>query len=186
MYLVLRPPWGSRAPSAPPADAPVVATAPDDAKAAAKKKRPRHGGPGRPGSPGGTDEDEPEPPPLSDADRRLEWRGEEVSVPTTRLDMGTAADARPLDDSEINSTIVNQSGPVRDCVVQSATGTDLRATITIKMLVDGKGHVTKSRVEAPHYLFEHGLLTCAQRALGRMVFPPTHAPTLVTLPVNLG
>ena len=59
------------------------------------------------------------------------------------------------------------------------------ATITVKLLVDGNGRVTRSRLQAPRYLFEHGLLGCAQRALGRMKFPATGAPTLVTLPVNL-
>jgi hypothetical protein len=70
--------------------------------------------------------------------------------------------------------------------VQGATGTDLRGTITVKLLVDGHGQVTRSRVQAPHYLFEHGLLGCTQRALGRIHFPATGAASLVTLPVNLG
>jgi len=183
MYLVLRPPWGSRGGTSAPGDAAVVAVA-DDAKSDAKKKKPRSGT-GKPGT-AGTVDDDVEPIQLTDTDRRLEWRGEDVAIPTTRLDMGGKTDARPLEDSEINSTILAQSGPVRDCVVASAMGTDLRATITIKMLVDGRGKVTKSRVEAPRYLFEHGLLSCAQKALSRMVFPPSGAPTLVTLPVNLG
>jgi hypothetical protein len=46
--------------------------------------------------------------------------------------------------------------------------------------------VTRSRLEAPRYLFERGLLGCAQRALGRLRFPATGAPTLVTFPVHLG
>jgi hypothetical protein len=70
--------------------------------------------------------------------------------------------------------------------VQGATNTDLRATITVKLVVDRGGRVTRSRVQAPHYLFEHGLLGCTQRALGRMHFPATGAATLVTLPINLG
>jgi hypothetical protein len=107
-------------------------------------------------------------------------------VPAQKIDMGAGGDARKLDDSEINSTVSGQTGGVRDCVVQGATGTDLRATITIKLLVDGTGRVTKSRLQAPHYLFDKGLLGCAQRALGRMRFPASGAPTLVTFPVNLG
>ncbi|HEX7994239.1 MAG TPA: hypothetical protein VF506_09975, partial [Streptosporangiaceae bacterium] len=59
-------------------------------------------------------------------------------------------------------------------------------TITVKLLVDGRGRVTRSRIQAPHYLFEHGLLGCTQRALGRMHFPATGGATIVTLPVNLG
>jgi len=95
-------------------------------------------------------------------------------------------EARPLDDGEINQTINSQAGGVKDCVVAGATGTDLRATITVKLVVDGRGRVTRSRVHAPHYLFEHGLLGCVQRAAGRMHFPATGGPTVVTLPVNLG
>ena len=75
---------------------------------------------------------------------------------------------------------------MRDCVVSGATNTDLRATITVKMLVDGTGHVAKSRVQAPHYLFEHGLLGCAQKALGRLRFPAVGGATVVTLPITLG
>ena len=53
----------------------------------------------------------------------------------------------------------------------------LQADITIKLIVDGTGRVTTSRLQAPHYLFEKGLLGCAQRALGRMRFPSRGAPT---------
>jgi hypothetical protein len=100
--------------------------------------------------------------------------------------MAGGGESRPLDGGEINNTIASQSGGVRDCVVQGATNTDLRATITIKLVVDGNGRVTKSKLQAPRYLFEKGLLNCAQRALGRMKFPSTGAPTAVTFPINLG
>jgi hypothetical protein len=89
-------------------------------------------------------------------------------------------------DGEINQTVSSQAGGVRDCVVQGATGTDLAATITVKLLVDGHGRVTRSRIQAPHYLFEHGLLGCTQRALARMHFPAAGGATIVTLPVTLG
>ena len=59
------------------------------------------------------------------------------------------------------------------------------ATITVKMVVDAGGHVTRSKLQAPHYLFEHGLLACVKGALGRFHFPSTGMPTLVTMPVNL-
>jgi hypothetical protein len=70
--------------------------------------------------------------------------------------------------------------------VQAALDTDLRATITVKLLVDGRGRVSRTRIQAPHYLFEHGLLGCTQRALGRVHFPAVGGATIVTLPVNLG
>jgi len=192
MYLVLRPPWGGGA-VATPVDAGVVSMAPPDAGSATKgkKKRKRTRPPGTVATPGVPEEEEyyeeTEPlPVLTDADRRLEWRGEDVTLPPTKLDMSGGSEPRKLDDNEINSTISSQAGGVRDCVIQGATNTDLRATITVKLVVDGNGKVSKSKIQAPHYLFEKGLLGCVQRALGRMKFPATGAATLVTLPVNLG
>jgi hypothetical protein len=190
MYLALRPPWGRGA--AAPSDAGVVAiTAPADAGVAGKpKKKPRHRPagmpPAAPGAPEDYEESEPPPPPLTDADRRLEWRGDDVTLPPTKIDVGGTGEVRPLEDNEINATISGQAGGVRDCVVQGATNTDLRATITVKMVVDGSGRVTRSKLQAPHYLFEHNLLGCVQRALGKMKFPAVGGNTSVTLPVTLG
>ncbi len=183
MYLVLRPPWGGGGSA--PVDAGVIAATPRDA-GVTKRNQPRKRPAGTPAQPGDTEFEETEPTPLTDADRRLEWRGDEVALPTAKLDMSGGSEARRLDDGEINSTVGSQTGGVRDCVVQGATGTDLRATITIKLLVDGTGRVSRSRLQAPHHLFEKGLLGCAQRALGKLRFPASGAPTLVTFPVNLG
>lgn len=201
MYLALRPPWGGGATTAPaPIDAGVVSVAPSDAGPTGKKKkkrRPRNPGTTAPGELptidgtfGNGDEgeyEETEPlVELSAAQRALEWRGDDVTLPPTKIDMSGGKDTRPLDDGEINATIGGQSNGVRDCVVNSASNTDLRATIMVKMVVGGDGRVTKSRVQAPRYLFEKGLLTCVQRSLGRMKFPSTGAPTQVSLPVTLG
>ncbi len=194
MYLALRPPWGGAAAPA-PVDAGVVATAPGDAGSTTKpkkKKRRPAGTVSAPGTPGTVGEEEyyeetePTVVPLTDADRRLESRGDDTKLPATKIDMGGGGEARPLDDNEIHSVISNQAGGVRDCVIQGATGTDLRATITVQLVVDGAGKVIKSRIQAPHYLFEKGLQGCIQRAAGRMKFPSTGAATLVTLPINLG
>ncbi len=192
MYLALRPPWASSGAPA-PIDA-GVASAPGDAgPAKPKKKKRRPGGtvtaPSTPAGPGDEEYYEETDTPLvtlSDADRRLEWRGDDVSLPPTRLDLGGGREARPLDDGEINQVIGSQIGGVRDCVVQGATGTDLRATITVQMVVDGSGKVIRSRVQAPHYMFGKNLLGCVQRAARGMKYPGTGAPTLVTVPVNLG
>lgn len=192
MYLALRPPWGG-ATTTPSSEPVAVSTVPGDAGAGSAKSTKKRTTKKRPtGSTtvaeGGEEfeETEPELPPLSDADRRLEWRGDDVTLPATRIDMGAGGDARPLEDAEINATINAQSGGVRDCVVTGATGTDLRATITVKLVVDGNGKVSKSKLHAPRYLFEKGLLNCTQKALRAMKFPATGAPTLVTLPVGLG
>lgn len=187
MYLVLRPPWAHRV-TPQPADNPPVVMVPTDAGVAKPKKkrvRPRAGSALQIND---GELDEPDPPALAAlgaADRALEWRGDEVAMPERTVDMA-GGEARGLDDAEINQVISAQAGGVRDCVVQGATNTDLRATITVKLLVDARGKVTRSRLQAPRYLLEHGLLACTQRALARMKFPATGAPTIVTLPVNLG
>jgi hypothetical protein len=192
MYLALRPPWLQRAATVASGGPPVVIVGNDAGVAKPKKpkRRPRPAGNQTAPQPGDGDGDgelgPPEPAPLTAADRALEWRGDDVGLPAQTLDMAGGGEARPLDDGEINQTINSQAGGVKDCVVAGATGTDLRATITMKLVVDGRGRVTRSRVQAPHYLFEHGLLGCAQRAAGRMHFPATGGPTVVTLPVNLG
>jgi hypothetical protein len=192
MYLVLRPPWAPHT-HPPPADSPPVVMVPGDAGVPHPKKRRRPrpaASPGQPAGPASADgeaDEPPPPPPLTAADRALEWRGDDVSLPPQHLDLAAgAAQPRSLDDGEISQTITGQAGGVRDCVVQGATGTDLSATITVKLLVDGRGRVTRSRIQAPHYLLEHGLLGCTQRALGHMHFPATGGHTIVTLPVNLG
>jgi hypothetical protein len=189
MYLVLRPPWEHRPGTVASGGPPVVVVGSDAGvgKPKPKKRRSRPAGTPAAPQPGEVDAEEPEPAPLAAADRALEWRGDDVALPAQTIDMaGGDHEARPLDDGEINAAINSGAGGVKDCVVQGATGTDLRATITVKLVVDGRGRVIRSRVQAPHYLFEHGLLGCTQRALGRMHFAATGAPTLVTLPVNLG
>ena len=194
MYLVLRPPWGGGATPA-AIDAGVAMTTPDAGSAKAKpRKRPRGnvaGGPRRqgPGSDFADEETDEQSGParivLTAADRALEWRGEATAI-SRKIDVNAPGDARPLEDGEINATVSGQTAGVRACVEQGAAGTDLRATITIKMVVEGTGKVSRSQVQAPHYLFEKGLLNCAQRALGQIKFPATGAPTVVTFPVNLG
>ncbi len=121
---------------------------------------------------------------LSAADRAMEWRGDDTTRPTQKIDMAGGAEARSLSDDEIRSTIASQSGPVQSCVVAGATNTNLSGEVMVKMIVDGSGHVIKSKVSAFHYMFQHGLLACIQGALGHVKFPATGAATLVTLPVN--
>jgi hypothetical protein len=193
MYLVLRPPWESR-PATVPSEGPPVVVVRDAGvtKPGRKKRRPRATGQTpAPGTEADTEHgegelDEPDLPVLTAADRALEWRGDDVTLPPRTVDMTGGGEARPLEDGEINATLNAQAGPVKDCVVQGAINTDLRAAITLKLVVDGRGRVVKSRIHAPRYLLEHGLLGCAQRAVARMRFPATGAATLVTVPVNLG
>jgi len=194
MYLALRPPWASHATV--PSDAGVVAEATGDGGVTKKKKKRRPGGGGlpRPG-PGGEDEDwinsgggeETEPVKLvqlSAADRGFEWRGDDTTPPKQKIDMGAGGESRSLDNGEIQSVIASQSDPVQSCVIKAASNTDLSGTISVKMVVDGTGRVSRSRVQAPRYMFSQGLLGCVQGAVRGMKFPSTGAPTLVTLPVN--
>ena len=194
MYLALRAPWGGHATT--PIDAPTIAQAPQDAGVAKPKKK--KWGHHRPGGPGNTtsgdeqgwgggdtvEETEVQLVQLSAADRVMEWRGDDTSRPPQKIDMGNGAEARSLDDGEIRSAIDAQSGAAQSCVVTAATNTNLAGTISVKLVVDGNGRVIKSKVQAFHYMFEHGLLACVQRAVSRMKFPATGASTLVTMPIN--
>ncbi len=191
MYLALEKPWLRRAPvEAPVAQAEQVAPETPAKKGKKRKGRGSSGG-GRGdellGSEGGGVPEETAPTiELTAADRKLVWRGPEVALPAARLDMTTDDGGRALNDDEIRSTVREQSGPIIDCMVSAASGTDLRATVTIRMLVDGKGRVTKHRLQAPQYLMEHGLPACVERAMGRIQFPAAGAVTLVTTPFELG
>jgi len=170
---------------------------PSDAGSAKPKKR-GHGGHRRGGGgnvvsgddpswTGGddtTEETEPQLVKLSGADRALEWRGEETTKPAQTIDMAGGGESRSLDDGEIQGVIASQAGPTQNCVMQAATNTDLSGTINVRMIVDPKGNVTKSKVQAPHYMFEHGVLGCIQGALRRMKFPAVGGYTLVTMPIN--
>ncbi len=197
MYLALRPPWAGHSSAPGPSDAAVVASAQTDG--GVKKPRPRrhHSGgryPNAGGAPqtgddpgwGGGDtvtDVAPQLVQLSASDRALEWRGDNTAPPAQKIDM--SSDARSLSQEEIQGVISSQSGGVGGCVVQAATNTDLKGTITVRMIVDGSGRVTKSKLQAPKYLFDHGVLACSQRALGKMHFPSTGAATLVTMPIEL-
>lgn len=189
MYLALRPPWVPRG-VVRTSGAPAVVVVGGDAGVTRPKPRKRSrpaGATGQSAAEPGGDADDPAPVRLTAEDRALEWRGDDVVLPPRTVDLASGAgEARALDASEINETIDRQGGGVRDCVVQGATGTDLAATIAVELLVDGRGRVTRSRIQAPRYLLAHGLLGCAQRAVGRLRFPASGAATIVSFPVHLG
>jgi hypothetical protein len=191
MYLVLRPPWGHRVTTSASDNPPVVMITNDAGVAKpVKKKRTRPRPSGTPALQTSDGElDEPEAPRLAalgPADRALEGRGDEVALPARTVDMAGGGEARGLADGEIKRVLDSDGGGIKDCVVQGATNTDLHATITVELLVDGHGKITRSRIEAPRYLLEHGLLACTRRALGRMHFPATGGATIVTFPIKLG
>jgi hypothetical protein len=197
MYLALRPPWASH--STAPSDAGVVVAQAGSGSGSAKPKKRGHGGGHRRGANGnvvsgddpswtGGDDTTAEPEPqlikLTSADRALEWRGDDTTKPAQSIDMSGGGESRSLDDGEIQSVVSSQSGPTQQCVMQAATNTDLSGTINVRMIVDGKGNVTKVKVQAPHYMFEHGALGCIQGAARRMHFAAVGQYTLVTMPIN--
>lgn len=182
MYLGLRPPWRGE-----PAAPPPVASAPEpvDAGAApAKKKRGRRVATRAPGG-GDVEREVDDELVLTDADRKLEWRGDPVSQPPRTMDLGEGDDARPLDDGEIASGIAGGSRAMIACITDAAGGAPLSGEITVQMLVGADGKATKVRVRAPHYLHERGLAACAKRAARSFPFPATGAPTMVTAPFYL-
>ena len=185
MYLVLRAPWRD-APAAvavaPPPDAGPGSAAPGKKKG----KRPRRTASGEPAPPSAEDTEETEPVVLTLADRKLEWRGDTVTMPPKTIDMGDGKETRSLSDGEISGTINRRGDGVLDCIQRAAMGTELVATVTLKMIVDGNGTATKLRIHAPRYLFEEGLQGCAKRAVAKFDFPATGQATLVTAPFELG
>ncbi|HUQ03006.1 MAG TPA: hypothetical protein VM261_10945 [Kofleriaceae bacterium] len=185
MYLVLEPPWRGGG-SANEASVQVGGTA--DAGVPAKKKGRRKAQVGGTGGGGGAQEpfEVDEAIVLTDADRRMEWKGDAVALPPRTLDMtGAGDDGRPLDDGEINSGIAGGSGPVIGCIKDATAGAAIAAEVTVQMLVGADGRVSKVRVRAPAWLHDHGLLACARRAVRSMPFPATGAATIVTAPYHL-
>jgi hypothetical protein len=190
-YLALERPWTSAA--TPSVDAGVaVASADGGAASKGKGKGKRRRGGGASGAAGGeVIEGEGEgdtyvpPPVLTAADKAMSWKGDAVSLPPRTLDMASADEGRPLDSGEINGVLHGDGGAIVDCIGKARGAAELEADITVKMLVGGDGRVTASRVRAPAYLFDHGLLACAQRAARGLRFPATGAPTVVDAPFEL-
>jgi len=180
MYLALERPWArGAAPSAP-----VVAEAAPDAGVPARRGKRRARGGGR--SAIGAGESELEPAiVLTDADRRLEWRGDAVELPPRRVDMEGGDEGRPLAAAEIQGALDRDAGAMLSCIGQATGPAPLTGTITLKLLVDPSGRPVRTRVQAPAYLFEHGLLACARRAAQSLGFPATGAHTVVTAPFEL-
>jgi hypothetical protein len=184
MYLVLEPPWRGGGASS-EVDVSVGDTVSDAGVGTKKKGRRKARGGG-----GGGGAQEPfevdEAIVLTDADRRLEWKGDAVALPPRTLDMAGGGDeGRPLDDGEINGGIAGGSSPVIGCIKDATAGAAIAAEVTVQMLVGADGKIAKVRVRAPAWLHDHGLLACARRAVRSMPFPATGAPTIVTAPYHL-
>lgn len=183
MYLALERPWAGGASAEAPEDAGVA----DDAgvaKAPGKKK----GKPRRKKGGGGAVVADPEeqgaaPITLSEADRKMSWKGDAVERPPTSLDMTEGgAEARALDDREINATIDADGGGLLRCIEQALGGAPFTGTVTVKMLVDGAGKATRARVHAPAFMHAAGLSGCIKGAARRMGFPAVGGSTVVTVP----
>jgi hypothetical protein len=111
---------------------------------------------------------------LTDADRRLEWRGDAVALPPRTYDLTSDAEARPLDDGEISAGVDAGASALIACVTQAIGSAPLTGEITVQgLLVGGDGRVDKLRARAPAYLHEHGLVPCLRRAARGLRFAAT-------------
>lgn len=178
VYLAIEQPWGSGTSEVGP-DAGVKQA--DSGKKKKKHRGKRRHGRRRAGETAGA-----EIPELTDAQRKLVWRGEKVALPDRQVDYGSAGgEVRSLSPAEINRVIKSRSQPVVDCIDRARGEALLRTAVTFELLVDGGGNVTKSRVRAPVYLFENGFGDCARSAARKLRFPATGGYTVVTAPYDL-
>lgn len=178
MYLALEPPWRA-APAA-------AVSAPDAGAEVATPEKPRKKKRRRPGPGGSTTEefvDEgPEPIVLGPADRVMSWKGDPVERLTAALDMTTTDEARSLSGTEIAATIDADGGALQRCVVDAVGAAPYAGEVTVKMLVDADGRVTRTRVHAPAFMHDAGLLACLRGAVKKMRYPAVGGSTVVTVP----
>ncbi|MCA9678776.1 MAG: hypothetical protein H6709_08370 [Kofleriaceae bacterium] len=183
MYLALERPWSS---SGDPEAALDAGAAPDDAGPAKVAKGKKRGKPRRKRGGGGAVVADPgdQPIVLSDADKRMVWRGDTVQLPPAMVDLngGGGEDARSLDDGEIGATLDRNGGGLQRCVEQALGGAPYSGTVTVKLLVGGDGKATKTRVHAPSFMQEAGLLSCVRGAARKLGFPAVGGSTVVTIP----
>jgi hypothetical protein len=176
MYLALERPWRSAA-GAPEVISDAGAGAdPAVASKAKKKRRPRRGGGGS------SPVDSEEAATLTEADRRMVWKGDAVERPPASVDMSADGEARSLDGGEIQGAIDTGGDALRDCVARGVGAASWNGDVTVKLLVDGDGKVVKSRVHAPAFTFDHGLLGCMRQGAARLRFPAVGGWTVVTVP----
>lgn len=118
-------------------------------------------------------------------DLAMEVRGDAIALPPRTVDASSGRESRSLEQGEIEAGTSGQGGAIKQCVERAAANTDLRGTVTVQVLVDGSGRVTKVRVQAAKYLMDHGGYDCARRAASAMRFAAVGGFTIVTLPVTL-
>lgn len=178
MWLGLKRPWGSGGGQAAAAMDAGVEVSADEGKGKGKGR-----GKGRRGAGGG--EGQEGPVVLSAADLELVWKGEAVELPPKSVDLEEGGESRALSGAEINQTLRGQSAAMQQCLIDAAGNAEIKAQITLKLLVGGDGRVKKMRARAPTYLFSNGFYTCARAAAFDLSFPATGAPTVVTAPYDL-
>lgn len=181
MYLALTRPWQGAEPAV-TEPAPIAESAPPPEPTPTRRR-----GRKRTHAPSADDGTSiAEPAPLTAAQERLVWKGDAVALPPAEHDFSSEDERRSLTDAEISAAVRRHSDAVIQCMAQSASGLPLRAKVTLQLLVDGQGRVTRHRVQAPAVLFERGVAACIGAALRAWRFPATGAPTLVTAPFELG
>jgi hypothetical protein len=161
MYLATR----HRSAPAPDATAPPVS----DAGVETAKKTRKH----KPAAPA---------PAPGELDLRMQWKGDAVERPPASVDMSADGDARSLDGGEIQAAIDDGGGALTDCVGRAVGDSAWSGDVTLKLLVDGGGKVAKSRVHAPAFTFDRGLLACMRQGAARLRFAAVGGWTVVTVP----
>lgn len=181
MYLGMARPWQTEGEAVVEADAGAAEPVAEDGKKRKKRRRKK----GKRGA-GDPEQDQfiDEVVEVSAADRKLMWKGQSVSLPARDMDF-EGSSGRSLEQSEINSGVSGARSQIIGCIGSARGNAELRATITVKFLVDENGRVTRSRVKAPAYLQNNGLEPCVRRATRSMRFPATGAATVVTVPFDL-
>jgi hypothetical protein len=114
----------------------------------------------------------------------MSWKGDPVERPPATMDLSDPSgdEARALSNGEIQATIQADGGGLERCVVDAVGSAPFSGEVTIKMLVDGDGRTTKTRVHAPAFMHAAGLLSCARGAARQMGYPAVGGYTVVTIP----
>jgi hypothetical protein len=165
-YVLLQPKEPELAPLPPPSDPP-------------SSKKPRK--PRRAARPAG----EPAPEALTAEDLRVRAEGDALRAAATEIDMAGGAEARALTQEEIDSAIAARGAAIVDCITRARGDAEVTGRVTAGMVVAADGRVVKSRIEAPAYLLERGLATCARRELAALRFPAAGRETVVTVPFDV-
>jgi hypothetical protein len=111
--------------------------------------------------------------------------GESLKPSAARVDMSEVDDSHDLTQGEIDGAVATQADGIIRCITDARGEAEVSGEITAGMLVDAKGSVARTRVEAPAYLMKRGLGTCVRPLLAQVRFPAPGRETVVTVPFRV-